>query len=47
MRYPGEREAQVLEERKKHGIPLHARIVEDLQAMSEELNLPFDDLWVD
>jgi LDH2 family malate/lactate/ureidoglycolate dehydrogenase len=47
MRYPGEREAQVLEERKKHGIPLHARIVEDLQTMSEELALPFDDLWID
>lgn len=47
MRYPGEKENQVLEERKRHGIPLHARIVEDLQAMSEELELPLDDLWID
>ncbi len=47
MRYPGERENRTFEERKKHGIPLHARIVEDLREMSEELDLPFDDLWFD
>ena len=47
MRYPGEREHQTLEDRKKHGIPLHARIVEELQEMSEELGLPFDDLWIE
>jgi LDH2 family malate/lactate/ureidoglycolate dehydrogenase len=47
MRYPGEHEYLCLEERKQHGIPLHARIVEDLREMSMELELPFDDLWLD
>ena len=37
--YPGERENLTREERSKEGIPLHPRIVEDLQAMGEELGI--------
>lgn len=40
--YPGERENLTREERSKEGIPLHPRIVEDLQAMGEELGIPLE-----
>jgi len=42
--YPGERENLVREERLKQGIPLHPRVVEDLQAMGEELGIPLE-IW--
>ena len=45
MKYPGERENLIYQERSVTGIPLHHKIVSDLQQMSVELNLPLDQIW--
>jgi len=44
MRYPGERGNRIREERGKRGIPLHPKIVSDLQEMCVKLDLPMD-IW--
>jgi len=46
IRYPGERGNLTYRERRATGIPLHPRVVEELQHLSQELSLPIDDLWV-
>ncbi len=45
IRYPGERGNRTYEERSAAGIPLRQNVVDDLRKVSEELNLPMDDLW--
>ncbi len=45
MRYPGERGDMNYKERSINGIPLHPKVVESLQEMSNELNLNLDDIW--
>jgi L-2-hydroxycarboxylate dehydrogenase (NAD+) len=45
IRYPGERGNITYRERSASGIPLRQNVVDDLQKVSEELNLPMDDLW--
>jgi LDH2 family malate/lactate/ureidoglycolate dehydrogenase len=45
IRYPGERGNFTYRERSAAGIPLRQNVVEDLQKVSEDLNLPMDDLW--
>jgi LDH2 family malate/lactate/ureidoglycolate dehydrogenase len=46
MRYPGERSDRVYRERCAHGIPFRPQVVEDLEQMSEELDLPMHDIWM-
>ena len=45
IRYPGERGNLTYSERSATGIPLRQNIVDDLQRMSEDLNLPMDEIW--
>jgi LDH2 family malate/lactate/ureidoglycolate dehydrogenase len=45
IRYPGERGNITYRERSASGIPLRQNVVDDLQKVSEELNLPMDDIW--
>ncbi len=45
IRYPGERGNLTYKERSANGIPLLQKVVEDLQKMSQELNLPMDGIW--
>ncbi len=45
IRYPGERGRLTYEERSAKGIPLRQHVVDDLQEMSEDLNLSMDDIW--
>ena len=45
IRYPGERGNLTYRERSATGIPLLQNVVDDLEKMSEDLNLPMDDLW--
>jgi L-2-hydroxycarboxylate dehydrogenase (NAD+) len=45
IRHPGERGNITYRERSAAGIPLRQNVVEDLQKVSEDLNLPMDDLW--
>ena len=45
IRYPGERGNLTYEERSANGIPLRQHVVDDLQALGEELRLPMDDIW--
>lgn len=47
IRYPGERGNLTYKERSAVGIPLRQNVVDDLQKVSLELNLPMDDLWED
>jgi LDH2 family malate/lactate/ureidoglycolate dehydrogenase len=42
--YPGERENLIQDERSRDGIPLHPKIVDELQTMSQELDIPMD-IW--
>jgi L-2-hydroxycarboxylate dehydrogenase (NAD+) len=46
IRYPGERGNLSYWERSAAGIPLLQNVVDDLQKMSEDLNLPMDEIWV-
>lgn len=46
IRYPGERGNLTYKERSAAGIPLRQHVVDDLQKISLELNLPMDDVWV-
>jgi L-2-hydroxycarboxylate dehydrogenase (NAD+) len=46
IRYPGERGNLTYRERRANGIPLRHPVVDDLRQLSQELSLPFDDLWV-
>lgn len=45
IRYPGERGNLFYGERSATGIPLRQNVVDDLQRMSEDLDLPMDDIW--
>lgn len=45
IRHPGERGNLTYQERSISGIPLRQNVLEDLQKVSEDLNLPMDDLW--
>jgi L-2-hydroxycarboxylate dehydrogenase (NAD+) len=45
IRYPGERGNLTYIERSAKGIPLRPNVVDDLQKMSEDLNLPMDKIW--
>jgi len=45
IRHPGERANLTYRERSTAGIPLRRNVVDDLQKVSEDLNLPMDDLW--
>jgi LDH2 family malate/lactate/ureidoglycolate dehydrogenase len=45
IRYPGERGNLTYRERSATGIPLRQNVVDDLQKMSADLNLPMDDIW--
>jgi LDH2 family malate/lactate/ureidoglycolate dehydrogenase len=45
IRYPGERGNLTYQERSTNGIPLRQNVVDDLQRMSEDLNLPMNDIW--
>lgn len=45
IRYPGERGNLTYKERSSAGIPLRQNVVDDLQKVSLDLNLPMDDLW--
>jgi ureidoglycolate dehydrogenase (NAD+) len=45
IRYPGERGNLTYQERSATGIPFRQNVVDDLQKVSEDLNLPMDDLW--
>jgi L-2-hydroxycarboxylate dehydrogenase (NAD+) len=45
IRYPGERGNRTSQERSVQGIPVRQHVVEDLQRMSEELQLETADLW--
>jgi LDH2 family malate/lactate/ureidoglycolate dehydrogenase len=45
IRYPGERGNLTYAERSASGIPLRQPVVDDLEQMSEELNISTDDIW--
>ena len=45
IRYPGERGNLTYRDRSMTGIPLRQNVVDDLQEMSKDLNLPIDDIW--
>lgn len=45
IRYPGERGNLTCRERSANGIPLRQHVVDDLQKMSERLDLPMDGIW--
>lgn len=42
--YPGERENLIAEERSRNGIPLHPKVIEELETMSRDLHLRMD-IW--
>jgi LDH2 family malate/lactate/ureidoglycolate dehydrogenase len=45
LRYPGERGHLTYRERSAHGIPLRQHVVDDLQRMSDDLEIPIDGIW--
>ncbi len=45
IRYPGERGNLTYRERSTKGIPLRQNVVDDLRKMSEDLDLPIDEIW--
>ena len=45
MRYPGERGDSIYNERSIYGIPLHPMVVEKLQKISKELDVPLENIW--
>jgi LDH2 family malate/lactate/ureidoglycolate dehydrogenase len=44
MMYPGERENLIQQERSTKGVPLHPKVVEELEKMCKDLDLPWD-IW--
>ncbi len=45
IRYPGERGNRTFNERSANGIPLLQKVVDDLEKMSKDLNLPMNEIW--
>ena len=45
IRYPGERGNLTYSERSATGIPLRQNVIDDLQKISKDLNLPMDEIW--